>query len=291
MSLSASQTRSGKGHNDENFPVAKLIAPRHRGPILAFYRFVRAADDVADHATLSPDQKLAMLDGLDAALTGSAPSDPEAEPLRRALAERGMPATHARDLLDAFRQDARKTRYRDWAELIGYCTLSAMPVGRFVLDVHGEDRSTWAASDPLCAALQVINHLQDCAKDHRDLDRVYLPDETLAAHGASVADLAAPRASPALRAVIGDLAERSAGLLDLSRGFAGLTRDRRLGLEVAVIQSLAESLVGKLRRRDPLSEIVHAGKAEALGLAALGIVQGLWRRRPGAARLAVGSPA
>ena len=199
----ATETRSGKDHRDENFPVAsRLISRRHRGPILAFYRFVRAADDIADHPTLSADEKLRLLDGLEAALTGHGPPDPEAEPLRAALAERGLSARHALDLLAEFRLDARKARYADWSDLIGYCSCSAMPVGRFVLDVHGEDRSIWGASDGLCAALQIINHLQDCGKDYPSIDRVYLPADTLGRHGASTADLAAERASPALLAVI-----------------------------------------------------------------------------------------
>ena len=80
-----------------------------------------------------------MLDGLDAALTGRGPADPEAEPLKAAIAERGLPPKHALDLLDAFRMDATKLRYADWHELMHYCSLSAMPVGRCVLDVHGED--------------------------------------------------------------------------------------------------------------------------------------------------------
>jgi phytoene/squalene synthetase len=159
-----------------------------------------------------------------------------------------------------------------------YCSLSAMPVGRFVLDVHGEDRATWAASDPLCAALQVINHLQDCGKDLRDLARVYLPEDALARHGARVEELAGNVASPALLTVIREVAERADDLLDESRPFASLVRDRRLGLEVAVIQSLAEALVSKLRRRDPLRERVHASKGEALLWAATGIARGAWQR-------------
>lgn len=287
---SATNAKSGKGHNDENFPVAsRLIHPRHRGPILAYYRFVRAADDVADHPTLRSDEKLRLLDGLEHALTGRGPPDPEAEPLRLALADRGMPATHALDILEAFRMDSRASRYRDWADLMHYCSLSAMPVGRFVLDVHGEDRSTWSASDPLCAALQVINHLQDCGKDARELDRVYLPDDALARHGADVADLRGARATPALLAVIRDLAERSAGLLRDSAVFPGRVHDPRLGLEVAVIQSLAEALVGKLRQRDPLSERVHTSKAEALAFAGRGVIRGLWRRRPGTGVLRFGA--
>jgi len=76
MSDDASALRSGKGHRDENFPVASaLIAPRYRPPILAFYNFVRTADDIADHATLPPQEKLALLDRLDAGLTGKDDGD------------------------------------------------------------------------------------------------------------------------------------------------------------------------------------------------------------------------
>ena len=99
------------------------------------------------------------------------------------LEERGLAPTHALDLLKAFRADVTKRRYGEWDELMHYCRYSAMPVGRFVLDLHGEDRSTWAYSDPLCAALQVINHLQDCAKDYRALERVYLPLDMIAGQG------------------------------------------------------------------------------------------------------------
>lgn len=279
--ITATDARSGKSHRDENFPVAsRLIKPRYRGPILAFYRFVRAADDVADHPRLSPDEKLRVLDALDAALTGRGPADPEAEPLKQSLSERGLTPKHALDLLDAFRMDARKTRYTDWAELMHYCSLSAMPVGRFVLDVHGESpQATWRASDAICAALQVINHLQDCAKDYGNLDRVYLPLDVLAAHGAKIEDLAAVQASPALKAVIVQLAERCLGLLADGAALPDLIVDTRLALEIATIRRLAVTLASGLLSRDPLSEKVHHSKAEFLvvGLAA---AAGTLVRRP-----------
>lgn len=282
----ATEAKSGKGHRDENFPVAShLISPRHRAPILAFYRFVRAADDVADHPTLGPDEKLRLLDGLEAALTGTGPDDREATPLRAQLAERGLPQRHAIDLLNAFRLDARKNRYADWNELIDYCSLSAMPVGRFVLDIHGEDRSTWPANDALCAALQIINHLQDCGKDFRDLDRVYIPTEALARHGATVSDLGGQASSPALLAAVRELNDRTAALLAESAVFPGQIADFRLALEVGVIQRLAEALVAKLRTRDPLADPVHAGKAEAARFAAAGIVRTLLVRRRAGNRL------
>src|SRR5260370_149366 len=141
---SASELRSGKTHRDENFPVASwIIHPRHRALILSFYNFVRTADDIADHATLNEKDKLGYLDLLEAELLGKGDSQPEAVNLRRALAERSMPPRHALDVLIAFRMDVTKLRYENWDEVIHYCRYSAMPVGRFMLYVHGESTSTW----------------------------------------------------------------------------------------------------------------------------------------------------
>ena len=273
------EARSGKGHRDENFPVAsRLIHPRHRAPILAFYEFVRTADDIADHATLAPQDKLALLDRLEATLLGRSDADTVGVALRAQLAARQLSPRHAQDLLTAFRMDVTKLRYRDWDDLIGYCTYSAMPVGRFVLDVHGESRVTWPANDALCAALQIINHLQDCGKDYRELDRVYIPLDGLAETGATVADLGAPRASAGLLECIHKLADRTGGLLRHSRPFTIGIEDSRLALEVAVIQTFAERLVGVLTRRDPLSERVHLGKAGVAGFGLLGLLWGATRR-------------
>jgi squalene synthase HpnC len=267
--------RSGKGHKDENFPVAsRLIHPRHRGAILAFYEFVRIADDIADHASLSEGKKLALLDGLEAGLLGKNDEQRQAVALRAVLRERNLTPRHAQDLLTAFRMDVTKLRYRDWDDLMGYCSYSAMPVGRYVLDVHGEDRSTWPANDALCAALQVINHLQDCKKDYQSLNRVYLPEDALAAAGATVEDIGRETATPALRRCLVALAERTGKLLDTSAAFSPQIKDFRLAMEVAVIQSLARRLVALLERRDPLSEPVHLGRRAVAGVGLLGIIAG-----------------
>jgi len=264
-----SDLASGKGHTDENFPVASiLIAPRHREVILAFYRFARAADDVADHNTASPDEKLCLLESMRRTLVGETNESPEAFGLRRALAHRGLGNEHGLDLLEAFRRDVTKLRYATWDELMDYCRYSAMPVGRFVLDVHGESRATWPMSDALCAALQVINHLQDCGKDYREIDRVYIPLDALAEAGVDVKALGEAYGSDKLRGVIRGLAQRTAGLLGNSRPFARNVRDSRLALEVSVIQSLAEDLNLRLMERDPLSERVHHRRSEVLGLVA-----------------------
>jgi squalene synthase HpnC len=261
------QLQSGKGHHDENFPVASvLIAPRYRPPVMAFYKFVRAADDVADNASAPPEEKLALLEQMRASLVGESDFVPEGVALRTILAEHGLTPDHALDLLEAFRRDCTKLRYRDWDDVIDYCRYSAMPVGRFVLDVHGESRELWPANDALCAALQVINHLQDCAKDYRELDRVYIPEPLLTAAGVGVEALARNRANPALAGVIAGLARQNAALLETSRPFARGIKDGRLAMEVDLIQTLADDLNRMLMNRDPLSEAVHHSKMDVAAL-------------------------
>jgi hydroxysqualene synthase len=282
LMTTASELRSGKTHRDENFPVASwIIHPRHRALILAFYNFVRTADDIADHATLGERDKLAFLDLLEAELLGRGDSQPEAVNLRLALGQRAMPPRHALDVLTAFRMDVTKLRYENWDEVIHYCRYSAMPVGRFMLDVHGESPSTWAASDALCAGLQINNHLQDCGKDYRDLNRVYLPRDALAAAGASVEALGEGRASAPLLRCLHSLAVRTELLLNDSKSLSAEVKDFRLGLEISVIQRFAGKIVQLLKVRDPLSETVHLGPTELLAHSVGGIASELTRRAVG----------
>ncbi len=263
---------SGKTHRDENFPVASLlIAPRHRGIILAFYRFVREADDIADNAEADAELKLRLLDEMGRTLLGESDSVSSGVNLRAMLSERALSPQHALDLLEAFRRDVTKLRYSDWEDLVDYCSFSAMPVGRFVLDVHGESRTTWPMNDALCAGLQIINHIQDCGADYRNLNRVYIPVDAFVAAGLTPDALAQSPASPALRGVFRATAMRNQVLLDQAAAFADAIKDRRLALEVAVIHRLAVDLNQRLLTRDPLSDRVHHGRIEAatLGLAAV----------------------
>jgi len=270
MSQHTAELAPRKTHKQENFPVASFILkPRHRAAIMAFYRFARTADDIADHPSLTPEEKLGHLERMRATLAGDSDDDAPSLALRRVQTESELDSAHGLDLLRAFRQDSTQTRYADWAALMDYCRYSAAPVGRYVLDVHGEARTTWPASDALCAALQVINHLQDCGKDYRELDRVYLGQDELAAAGTGVEALADEQASPALRWVIVGMAKRTQGLLDRSRGLASQIKDGRLAYEVALIQRLAEDLTARLIAHDPLSERVHHRPIEILPLAIL----------------------
>jgi farnesyl-diphosphate farnesyltransferase len=268
------ETPSGKGSGDENFPVASLlIAPRLRPHVLAFYAFARAADDIADNPDLPAPEKLRRLDAFEAGLAPGAVTPVSAARLRASLAATGVTDAHARDLLAAFRQDATKLRYADWDEMMAYCALSAHPVGRHVLDLHGEDRAAWPASDALCAALQVLNHLQDCGADRRSLDRVYLPGDWLTGAGTGVAALDAPATSPALRAVLDRCLDGCGRLLDQAEPLASQVRSRRLAAEVAVIQRLARRLAARLRREDPLATRVKHSRTDLLA----GLLAGLAR--------------
>lgn len=264
---------SGKDRGDENFPVgSQLIRRDLRAHVHAYYAFARNADDIADSPVLSAEDKIARLDHMEAVLLGHAETGaPSARALRDSLRITDVAPRHATDLLIAFRRDATKTRYADWAELYDYCRYSAMPVGRYVLDLHGEDAATHGPSDALCAALQVLNHLQDCGKDLAALDRCYLPQDWMAAFGASMADLAAPRCSPGLRNVLDAALAETFALCVEAEALPRGVRARGLRLETAIIVGLAHRLHRRLARRDPLGGRVKLMKTDILGavLAAL----------------------
>lgn len=272
--LDSVETWSGKDRGDENFPVGSLlISARLRPHIHAFYAFARNADDIADSPTLPDDDKLRRLDAMEAVLLGhTAVGSPSAARLLESLAVTGVTDQHARDLLVAFRRDVTKRRYASWDELLDYCRYSAMPVGRHVLDLHGESRGTWAASDALCASLQVLNHLQDGRKDLDALDRCYLPADLLMQHGTTVDDLRGARESAGLRRVFDALLDRCDALNVLAPGLPRHTRDRRLRLETAVIVGLARRLAARLRRGDPVATRVRLTRVDVLASAGAALV-------------------
>ncbi len=257
---------SGKDRQDENFPVGSALIRRDlRRHVHAFYMFARNADDIADSPLLDADDKVGRLDVMQAVLLGQRERGaPSALGLRLSLAQTGVSVQHACDLLVAFRQDARKSRYASWEELFDYCRYSAMPVGRHVLDLHGEPVDTHWASDQLCAALQILNHLQDCARDLVALDRCYLPQDLLARHGASVADLQGPAETPALRRVFEALLDEVERLNRAAAALPRATQDLRLRLETAVIVQLAGRLTGRLRRGDPVARRVKLSRSDVV---------------------------
>ena len=268
------ETPSGKGAGNENFPVGSILLPRHLRPHVArFYAFARAIDDIADNPDLAAEDKVARLGLMADAIEGRRQDDARlavAHRCRASLLETGVPTQHCLDLVAAFVQDATKLRYRDWDDLMGYCIRSAAPVGRYLLDLHGESKSAWPASDALCNALQVLNHLQDCKDDKRTLDRVYLPEPWLAEAGARVEDVLAPRASPGVRRVIDRLLDGTDALIAEAKRLPGQLRSKRLAMESAAIVRIAARLSAALRRRDPVAERVELSKGQFMWCCAVG---------------------
>lgn len=276
ISLKTAETPSGKGAGDENFPVGSILLPKRLRPHVAvFYAYARAIDDVADNPELSPEEKIRRLDGFDKALLGENddPAYAKAHRIRESLDATHVPVEHCRDLISAFKQDAVKLRYDDWADLMGYCDRSAAPVGRYLLDLHGESREGYPANDALCNALQVLNHLQDCGDDYRALDRVYLPGDWMAAEGVTVEALNASALSPGLRRVIDRCLDATDALIVEARTLPGRLESRHLAMESAAIVAIAERLSAQLRRHDPLAERVELSKLEYLWCCVKGAVR------------------
>ncbi len=260
------ETPSGKGAGDENFPVGSWLLPaRLRPHVAAFYRFARAIDDIADNPSLGPEDKVARLNRFADAVGGAETEDPAlatAHRMRASLAETGVTPKHCLDLIVAFKQDATKSRSDDWADLMGYCENSANPVGRYLLDLHGENAAGYRWSDALCSALQVLNHLQDCQDDYRSLDRVYLPGDWLTAEGLGVETLDETHCAPALRRVLDRCLDGVEELMAEARELPGRLRNGRLAMESAIIVRLAGRLTLLLRRGDPLAGRVALGRLD-----------------------------
>jgi farnesyl-diphosphate farnesyltransferase len=273
--LTSVEAPSGKGRSGENFPVGVLISARLRPHVHAFYDFARNADDIADSATFSEAEKIARLGVMEDVLLGRRElGSPAATALRTSLAQTGVTPEHARDLLHAFRHDAMTSRTPSWAALMEYCRYSAMPVGRYVLDLHGAPENCRAPSDALCSVLQVLNHLQDCAKDLAEMDRCYLPLDLMEAAGARVEDLRGAVETPALRVVFSALLDRCDELNRAAASLPARTHELRLRLECGVIVALAKRLTVRLRKGDPVarrvkltgSDVVVSASRAVMGL-------------------------
>lgn len=260
-----------KTARDESFPVAWLLPRRLRRPVLAYYAFARQADDVADSVILGSEDKIARLDALEASLH-SGTGDAAAVALHRVLGEHGIDDSVATDLLAAFRRDALNPPCETWADLMEYCRFSAMPVGRFLLAACDEKLApeTLRASDALCAALQILNHVQDCGEDWRTLGRLYIPAQWLAAEGLTAEVLSADHCPAALRMVLDRVLANTDAVLHEATPLPGMIRHRRLRMQAAATLHLARVLRRRLALGDPLTHRITPKRldwAKALGRA------------------------
>ena len=189
----------------ENFPVGSWLLPRAmRRPVTVIYAFARKADDLADEGDLQTAERLAGLQCLQDMLDGIAAGTPQSDWLGMALADTvsryDLPLDPFRDLLDAFRQDVTKRRYETFGEVMGYCRRSANPVGRLLLQLRNvTDVRSFAYSDAICSALQLINFYQDLHQDYVENGRIYIPLDEMEAHGVSTEHFRDRRTDPAMQ--------------------------------------------------------------------------------------------
>ena len=212
----------------ENFPVAMRILPaRYRRHLMALYGFARLTDDIGDEIT--PAARSQLLDDLaaDVARIYGGDGPPRLAALRElavTVAECGIPAEPLLDLIQANRQDQIVTRYETFADLTGYCRLSANPVGLVVLYIFGAVSAEHSRlSDSICTALQLVEHWQDVAEDFRK-GRIYLPRQDMERFGVTEGDLAASVTGPRVRALIAYEAARASALLDEGAPLVGMLR-------------------------------------------------------------------
>ena len=231
------ETPSGKTHRDENFPVGSwLISKKLRKQVLIFYHFARAADDISDNPNLIGKEKIKRL-----------------------------------NLLKAFKQDVTKKRYKTWSELINYCRFSAVPVGRFVIDLHKENKKSYKYSDPLCIALQILNHIQDCKEDYENLDRVYLPMNFLKKYNVKLSQLKKNFTTQNLRLVFNEILKNTEKLIIEADKNKEKMKHKYLSRETSFILEIAKKLLLLLKNKDPLKEKIVLNKLDYICCFAKGL--------------------
>ncbi|MEV5693344.1 squalene synthase HpnC [Micromonospora globbae] len=254
----------------ENFPVALRVLPaRYRRHLIAVYAYARHVDDLGDEPQAPGVDRTAELDRIEAELralyTGRAVSHPVVRALAPTVTGCGLPLDALVRLVEANRVDQRVTRYATFAQLVDYCTLSANPIGELVLHVFGQaGPARRQLSDRICTALQLVEHLQDVAEDHRR-GRVYLPAEDLDRFGVTEEDLGRPAATAPLRELIAFEAERARAWLDAGaplvsalHGWARLAVGGYLAGGRATLDALAEA------DHDPLRAAVRPRRRRVL---------------------------
>ena len=269
------ETTPTKNHKQENFPVGSwLLSQKIRFKILIFYKFARAADDIADSANLSSNEKIKRLNLFKKAIESNKSNKikiSKVEDLRKICIKNKIKINHALNLLKAFKQDAIKKRYKNWSELIRYCKYSAVPVGRFVIDLHKEKQKAYKYSDPLCIALQILNHLQDCKEDYENLDRVYLPMQFLKKYNVKLSQLKKNVTEKNLRLVFNEILKNTEKLIIEAGKNKKNMKHKHLSLETSFILEIAKKLLQLLKNNDPLKKKVMLKKFDYIYCFAKGL--------------------
>ena len=275
-------TMRHKQQKDENFPVASFLFSKDTQKVVtAYYDFARYCDDVADNPALTSQQKLERLEAAEQALFNEkeAKKNKQAAHLRKVFLKENLSFSLAADLLKAFRQDSEGFFYQTWGQLIDYCKNSAAPVGRFMLAINNENPSTYLPADALCAALQIVNHIQDVKYDFQVLKRVYIPDELWKQFNLSESILEQNKSPEAFQKLINEMLKRVKGLLKDAEILPCIVKNLRLRLVLCVIFSLTNIMIYKILKGDVLASQIKLNKFDWARAVLLGIGKGLFIRR------------
>jgi len=266
------ETPSGKTHKEENFPVGSWLLPKElRKEILVFYDFARAADDISDNPNLIGKEKIKRLNLFELTLKNKKVEIEKAHKIKKICEKHKIKIDHTLNLLKAFKQDATKKRYEKWSDLINYCKYSAIPVGRFMVDLHKEKEKAYKYSDPLCVALQILNHLQDCKEDYENLDRVYLPMQFLKKYNVKLSQLKKNFTEKNLRLVFNEILKNTEKLIIQADKNKKNMKHKHLLLETSFILEIAKKLLQLLKIKDPLKEKVMLKKFDYIYCFAKGL--------------------
>ena len=239
-----------KNHKQENFPVGSwLLSKNLRPQILIFYKFARAADDIADSPNLTSKEKIKRLNLFKKAIENNKIKIQKAENLKKICLQNKIKINYALNLLKAFKQDAVKKRYKNWSELINYCKYSAVPVGRFIIDLHKEKKVSYKCSDPLCTALQILNHVQDCKDDYNKINRVYLPSTFLKKYNVKLQQLKKSYTEKNLRLAINEVLTHTEKLIKQADKYKKIMRNNKLSKETTFILEIAKSLLKIIKKK------------------------------------------
>ena len=218
----------------------RTIDPPYREDARVFDAIVISARRIADDSDATVDSRRRLV--------------------RRLAAD--APNAHVRRILQACEKDIAAAPYRNWSELLAYCRFGAAPAGRYLAELHGEPETGAIALEALTTAQALVERVQRCRDDYTLRGRIYMPGDWLRQSGVAPEEMGVARASRSLRTVFGRVLNGVDLLLARARAHLSDIENRSLRRRSAVAASRVERLAAKLRRRDPMAELVTLGPME-----------------------------
>ena len=273
---------SGKTFTDENFPVSSFIVDNKLKEVIRiFYFFARTADDIADHSEISSSKKTSILLFLDKTLKLEKKTDiKKLNNLIKLFPKLKSAKKYSRQILKAFVMDAEKKKYKNWEDLIYYCKYSANPVGRFVIDAfyyykrkpNINLKKIYKASDELCSALQIINHIQDFKEDYKNLRRIYIPDSFFRKFSLKKDSLSDERSSYNFNKLKLEMIDKVLKSLENTKKGLMHIDIWSLRKETLIILNIAKRLCNLLKKSDPLEKKIKLSRIDLIFCFIKGII-------------------